>query len=96
MDRHDPMLDYRARIERDRLDAAQRREQALFDQCSPQQSPEARVRIWEKLHQVYLPRDPSHAILGIVARQTGMPLAVVLEIQRQRFAHIPTAPSASG
>jgi hypothetical protein len=85
MIRHpDPMLDYRARLERERLDAIERREQALQDQRSLDNTPEVRVRVWEKLHQVRLPRDPAHAILAVVARQTALPLAEVLEVQRQR------------
>jgi uncharacterized protein YmfQ (DUF2313 family) len=84
MDKHDPILDHRARIERARLDAEERRAQALIDQRSPNNSPEMRVRTWEKLHQLRLPRDPAHAILGIVAQQTGMPLTEVLAVQRQR------------
>lgn len=88
MEKHDPMLDHRARIERARMEAEERREQAVVDQRSPQNSPEARVRIWERLHQLSLPRDPAHAILGIVAKQTGMPLAEVLEVQRQRSATV--------
>jgi hypothetical protein len=86
MEKYDPILDHRARMERARLDAEERRTQALIGQRSPANSPKMRVHIWEKLHQVPLPRDPGHAILSIVAQQTGMPLADVLEVQRQRFA----------
>jgi hypothetical protein len=81
---HDPLLDHRARIERAQLEAAEKRTQALIDQRSPQNPPEARVRAWEKLHQVRLPKDPSHAVLLVVAQQTGMALADVQEVQRSR------------
>ena len=90
MNPHDPLLDHRARIERAQLDAAERRRQTLVDQSSPQHSNEARVRTWEKLHQVRLPLSPEHAVLVIVAQQTGMALADVQEVQRQR-AHPPAA-----
>ena len=84
MSSHDPLLDHRARIERMQLEAAERRERALIDQRSPENTPEVRVRIWERLHQVRLPTSATHAILAVVAKQTGMPLSEVLEVQRQR------------
>ena len=88
MNSHDPILDHRARIERTQMEAAERRTRALADQRSPQNSHDQRVRAWERLHQVTLPRDPSHAVLRVVARQTGMALAEIHEVQRQR-AHPP-------
>jgi hypothetical protein len=84
MNMQDPVLDRRARLELAQLEAAERRTQALIDQRSPANSPEMRVRVWEKLHQVRLPRDPEHAVLVIVAQQTGMDLAEIQEVQRQR------------
>ena len=84
MNSYDPVLDHRARLEHLRLQAEERRRQAMVDQCSPEHSHEARVRAWERLHQVRLPRSPGHAVLLIVARQTGMALAEVQAVQRQR------------
>jgi hypothetical protein len=84
MNSQDPTLDHRARIERARLEAAERRTQSIADQRSPHNSHDQRVRAWERLHQVNLPRDPTHAVLRVVARQTGMALAEVQEVQRQR------------
>lgn len=78
------ILDHRARLERLQEEAAQRRERALIDQRSPENPAQVRVRIWEQLHQVRLPRDPGHAILPKVAAQTGLSLEDVLEVQRQR------------
>jgi hypothetical protein len=84
MNSHDPLLDHRARIERAQLEAAERRRQALVDQSSPQNSHDARVRTWERLHQVRLPKNPEHAVLVVIAQQTGMTLADVQAVQRQR------------
>ena len=83
---HEIFPDFRARAERAAREAAERREQALVDQRSPENSNDARVRIWERLHQVRLPKDPAHAILAIIAKQTGMKLVDVQEVQRQRAA----------
>jgi hypothetical protein len=81
---HDGFPDFRARAERAAREAAERREQALVDQRSPDNTHEARVRIWERLHQVRLPKDPAHAILAIIAKQTGMRVTEVQEVQKQR------------
>jgi hypothetical protein len=78
------MLDHRARAERARLDAEQQRQRSLTDQRDAANAPETRVRIWEKLHQVRLPKSPTHAILTKVARDTGLGLTAVLEVQSAR------------
>lgn len=80
----DPVLDHRARLEREQFEAAERRERALIDQRSPENSPEMRVRTWERLHQLRLPQDPAHPILKQVAQQTDLKLAEVLLVQQQR------------
>lgn len=94
MTNHDPIiLDHRARAERDRLEAEHQRQRSLTDQRDPQNPPETRVRIWERLHQVRLPKDPAHAILAKVAEETALGLMAVLEVQRQRAAAV-AAPTA--
>jgi hypothetical protein len=80
----DPTADRRAQMERLRLEAEGARAKALLDQRDQNATPEARVRTWERLHQLRLPRDPSHAVLPHVAEQTGLELAEVQEVQRQR------------
>jgi hypothetical protein len=92
MNSHDPVLDHRARIERARLDAEERRARALQEQSAPENTPAVRVRVWENLHQVRLPKDPAHAILQIIARQTALDLTDVLEVQRQRA--LPATPAS--
>jgi hypothetical protein len=77
-------LDHRARLERARLEAEERRTREMSEQSSPINSPEIRIRAWERLHQVRLPRDPEHNVLLIIAQQTGMALADVQEVQRLR------------
>ena len=70
---------------------AARRERALIDQRSPENSPEVRVRIWERLHQVRLPKDPAHPVIARVAEVTGLNLAEVLEVQRFRVQPVVVA-----
>jgi hypothetical protein len=80
------VLDHRAQLELRAQQFAERREQALRDQRSPQHSAAVRIQIWERLHQVRLPRDPAHAILPQVAAQTSLTLTEVQAVQRARFA----------
>jgi hypothetical protein len=80
----DYISDFRAQAERRRLEAEQRRSQAILDQRSHDNTPEMRVRIWERLHQLRMPKDPSHAILLQIAQQTQLKLAEVQEVQRVR------------
>jgi hypothetical protein len=80
----DPFLDPRTLFERQQAEAAERRMQALAEQRAPERTPEARVRTWESLHQVRLPRSPHHAVLTVVAEQTGLALTELYEVQRQR------------
>lgn len=84
MENPELMLDHRARAERARLDAEQQRQRSLTDQRDDANTPEVRVRIWEKLHQVRLPKSPTHAILSKVALDTGLDLPAVLEVQSAR------------
>jgi hypothetical protein len=84
MNVQDPMLDHRARLERAQAEAAEKRERALTDQRSPQNTPEVRVRIWEQLHQVRMPKSPEHAILQVIAKQTGLDLSEVKAVQQLR------------
>lgn len=78
------MLDHRARAERARLDAEQQRQRSITDQRDAANTPEVRIRIWEKLHQVRLPKSPKHAILEKVASDTGLGLSAVLDVQSAR------------
>ncbi len=77
-------LDPRARMLRERAEAEERRAHALKQQRSDSNAPAARIRIWEELHHLVLPRDPAHRVLQVVADQTGLTLAEVQEAQRLR------------
>src|SRR5690242_15020548 len=64
------------RVERNRVT----REEMRSDHSSAPQ----KIRAWEKLHGLQLPRDPNHLILRQIAKQTGLPVHEVLEEQRVR------------
>jgi hypothetical protein len=80
----DFMPDFRAQAERRRLEAEQRRSQALIDQRSLDNTPEARVRIWERLHQLRMPKDPAHAILQQIAQPPGNFASIAVNIASSR------------
>ena len=78
--------DYRARIAHHQADMHERRQRELQQQNSTLNTPTARIRIWERLHQLSLPRDPKHRLLGIIAANTGLTLDEVLDEQKLRVA----------
>jgi hypothetical protein len=76
--------DYRARIEQRQAEALEERQRELAEQASDSNTPAARIRIWERLHQIALPRSPSHKILDVIAADTRLSVEEVRTEQRQR------------
>jgi hypothetical protein len=88
------LTDYRARIEREESERAERRRVELEDQRSTGNPPDVRIRAWEKVHGLRLPSDPEHPVLDVIAVATRLTLAEVLEEQRARKAR--KAPARPG
>ena len=82
----DPMMDYRARLVHQQAEAAERRRHDLAEQSSRMKTPEERIRIWERIHEVGLPRDSSHRLVEIIAANTGLTDADVRDEQQRRAA----------
>jgi hypothetical protein len=80
----DLINDYRARLALEEEERAQRRRLDLDEQRSHLNPPNVRIRAWEKVHGLRLPSDASHAILDVIAADTGLTLAEVLEEQQAR------------
>ncbi len=80
----DPMMDFRARLVHQQAEAAERRRFDLSEQSSRLKTAEERIRIWERIHEVTLPRDSSHRLVEIIAADTGLSDADVREEQRRR------------
>lgn len=80
----DPLLDHRSRLEHDRLQAEVRRQEELAEQTSPMHSAEARIRTWERRHQLTLPLRADHRLIDVIAKATALTRAEVCEEQRQR------------
>lgn len=78
--------DYRTRLEAQQAEAVARREREIAEQRSPLNSPSERIRIWERRHQLPLPRRPDHALLSTIVTDTGLTLEDVHAEQQQRAA----------
>ncbi len=80
----DPMMDFRARLVHSQAEAAERRRLDLAEQSSRLKTAEERIRIWERIHEVTLPRDPGHRLVDIIAANTGLTDADVRDEQHRR------------
>ena len=80
------ITDYRARLAHEQTQAVERKRLELAEQSSVLNAPDVRIRIWERLHGVALPRDPNHRLLTVVAADTGLMIDQVYEEQRNRVA----------
>jgi hypothetical protein len=80
----DPMMDFRARLVHQQAEAAERRRLDLAEQSSRLKTAEERIRIWERIHEVTLPKDPAHRLVDIIASNTGLMSSDVHEEQQRR------------
>src|ERR1700723_4809681 len=80
----DPMMDFRARLVHQQAEAAERRRLDLAEQSSRLKTAEERIRIWERIHEVTLPRDSAHRLGDIIAANTGLTDADVRDEQTRR------------
>ena len=65
---------------------AARRRVELEELCSDLMTPEERIRAWERVHGLKLPRDPKHRILGAIALRTRLTLEQVQAVQHDDAA----------
>ena len=92
----EPNADFRARIARRQAEAAEVRQRELLEQASVVNSPDLRIRIWERLHEVAMPLDAGHRLLGVIASQTGLTLAQVqAEVHNRANPPAATPPGAA-
>ena len=80
--------DYRARAAAIEHEARERRRHEIAEQVSVQNTPEQRIRIWERLHQLNLPRKATHPLVKIIAADTELTLEQVREEQDRRLAPV--------
>jgi hypothetical protein len=90
--------DYRARAAAIDYEARERRRHEIAEQTAVQNTPEQRIRIWERLHELNLPKKATHPLVGIIAADTELTLEQVREEQDRRLAPVkrePVLPPAS-
>jgi hypothetical protein len=85
--------DFRQRIALLQAEAVERRQQELSEQRSLLNTPADRIRIWERLHQLALPRSSNHRLISVIAAHTSLSVEEVQAEQRLRAAAKATAPT---
>ena len=84
--RDEHLLDYRQRRALEEGERADLKRADQAQQCAVLNSPDLRIRAWEKVHQLRMPSDPQHPALGAIALATQLTLADVQNEQRLRSA----------
>jgi hypothetical protein len=80
------VTEFRLQTQRAAEDRAATRAKELAAQASPEKEAEERIRIWERLHALRLPRAPDHVLVKVIATQTRLTVGQVHEEQRRRAA----------
>jgi hypothetical protein len=80
--------EYRRKIREAEQERATLRADELASQVSPMKHPEERIRIWERLHALRLPRSSSHVLVRVIATQTHLTIGQVHEEQRRRTIEV--------
>lgn len=70
---------------REQKEEAERAQRERVEQSSELNTPATRIRAWERLHRLTLPRGSAHAVLNVIAQATRLTLEQVHEEQRRRL-----------
>lgn len=85
----DPMADYHVHSVREQREEAERSQWERGEQSSDFNTPAVRIRAWERLHRLTLPRESAHSVLSVVAEATHLTLEQVRAEQQRRSAGEP-------
>jgi hypothetical protein len=85
------LAERRAQIEHQNQERAAERQQQIALQSSPLSGAEERIRLWEKLHALNLPRSAQHKLLRVIAEQTNLSIQDILDAQQRRVAPVVTS-----
>lgn len=77
----------RAAAERVLAEREEWRLQQLSSQMAPHKCAQERIKVWEELHGLDLPRARDHKLLSVIAAQTHLAVADVLAEQLRRAEH---------
>src|SRR6185437_5956110 len=81
----EPIAEQRARIAREHAEREEHRQAELVELSSIRNVPGDRIRLWERVYGLTLPRDPNHHVLDVIAVATDLELAQVREEQQRRY-----------
>ncbi len=71
----------RAAIE---FEAREQRRKELSEQVAVHHTPEQRIEIWERLHELKLPKKPNHPLIRIIALDTELTIEAIRDEQHRR------------
>ena len=74
------------RFAQEEYERQERKRRELAEQRSDANTPDVRIRAWEKLHGLRLPSDPAHPILDVIAVSTRLTPTQVRDEQGARAA----------
>lgn len=78
------LAEQRERVAHERAKREEDRRAEWVELSSTLNAPGERIRRWERMHKLALPRDPNHNLLEVIAAATDLALAQVQEEQRLR------------
>jgi hypothetical protein len=81
---NESIVEQRARIAHEQAEKAEHRQAELAELSSSRNAPGERIRLWEKMHGLPLPRSPNHNLLDVIAAATALDISQVQEEQRLR------------
>jgi hypothetical protein len=82
------VAEHRLRVQQAEQERAALRATELAEQVAPAREADERIRIWERLHALRLPRSSGHALVTVIATQTCLTIGQVHEEQRRRAAMV--------
>jgi hypothetical protein len=83
--------DYRARLALEQLHAEERRRAEMSELTATANTPDVRIRAWERTHGLTLPRASNHPALVSVAAATQLSLEQIHAEQQRRLRPVPAA-----
>jgi hypothetical protein len=77
--------EYRVRMELEQSHSDERRRNEMLELSATTNTPDARIRAWERTHGLTLPRVATHPVLNSIAAATRLTLDQVRDEQRRRL-----------
>ena len=80
------VADRRAAVARAEQERIEERRSKLDAMTSPLAEPVERIRLWEALHGLQLPRGADHRLVRVIAQGTALSVQQIQDEQRRRAA----------